>query len=235
MKFNLIALALLLLSCEQRMRDIASRPDASTPTDIPSMEDNTATIARCISLQIENMQVLYVGVENKITLSDNGVPTDEVELTSENAEISSSGNGIFSVTVSRPGTTQITISGEGIATRTQEFVVKSVPNPTPKLGSRNNSGEINSGEMRVQGAITASLEDFEYETRFDIRGFIVRYVARNQSPVEITNLGGRFSEDVQSLIANAQSGDFISFLDIRCSLAGENIVRKIGSLTFKVR
>ena len=90
------------------------------------------------------MNVLYAGIENPISISVPGVPTQQVTATMTNGTLSRSGDGW----VARPTnvgsdavvTVTATIDGHSQTVNTTSFRVRKLPNPTPFISFKDANG-----------------------------------------------------------------------------------------------
>src|SRR5688572_9645468 len=123
------------------------------------------------AVQLDNMNVLFIGVDNPVTISGSG-SIDQVK-----ASISG-GGGTMS-----PGTTKRTVrvtqetdecyisvvTPDGKTTRMQ-FRVRSIPDPAPMIGTFK-SGNIPAAQFKGQQGVRAIVENFYYKTQFNVVSF----------------------------------------------------------------
>src|SRR5690606_16795271 len=88
----------------------------------------------------DKMNVLYIGVNNPVSVSAPGTPTDKINVSMSGGSISGSG-GKYNVRVTSPGTARISVSAEVAPGKTQtlsttEFRVKRIPDPIAKFAGK---------------------------------------------------------------------------------------------------
>jgi gliding motility-associated protein GldM len=189
---------------------------------------------RSVAVQLDKMNVFYIGVENPITVSAAGANSNTVRVSGSGVNVRGAGGSKYIVTASTPGEAKISVSAEG-STSTFSYRVKRIPDPVPLLGAQHKSGAIANGTFKAQGGIAGVLQNFDFEAKCDVVGFGVTYLAKRQDPVERPNSGARWSSDVAGLIQKARPGDSYFFDDIKVKCPGDQASRNIGGLAFKIR
>jgi gliding motility-associated protein GldM len=191
---------------------------------------------RSIAVQLDKMNVFYIGVDNPITVSAAGLNSNQVRVSGSGGGISISGSGSGrTVRVNTPGEATLTVSGEGVS-QTFNYRVKRIPDPIPKLGAQHQSKAMGSGEFAAQSGIAAVLENFDFDVKCEIAGFTAVYLQKRGDPSPPkTNGGARFNEDIASMVRKAKPGDAYFFDDIKAKCPGDGAARNIGGLAFKIR
>jgi gliding motility-associated protein GldM len=191
---------------------------------------------RSCSVQLDKMNVFYIGVPNPITVSAAGVSTNELKVNASGVNLSGGGGGKYEVNATTPGNATITLSGGGLPATKFDYRVKRIPDPVPMLGAKFKGGAaLGSGEFKAQGGIAAVLENFDFDAKCNIGGFNATYVAKRQDPVIKANGGARFGSEVSDLINKAKPGDIYYFDDIKAKCPGDSGSRDLGSIVIKVK
>jgi hypothetical protein len=186
------------------------------------------------SFFLDKMNVVYVGVENPCRIFVTNVPSQHVEVTSdnENLEIIEKEGGFYTLIASKPGAAKITVSA-GYYEETYDIRIKYIPNPIAKLGIKD-GGNVGIYEFKAQGGIGAWLIDFDFDTRCAIESFAMTRIAKDGTQETVENKGARFREAATLLQQKAQSGDIYIFENVRSRCAGDNASRSINSLVFRI-
>lgn len=189
---------------------------------------------RSIAVQLDKMNVFYIGVINPISVSAAGVSSNDVKVTATGVNVANKGGGHFDITATTPGEAALTVSAPGVS---QKFTyrVKRIPDPTPLLGAKHKSKAMANGEFKAQGGIASVLEGFDFDAKCDIAGFEVTYLPKRQDPITKNNGGARWGSDVQDMINKAKPGDAYFFDEIKCKCPGDVAARNLGGLAFKIR
>ena len=190
---------------------------------------------RSATVSADQMNVFYVGVANPITVSASGISSNKLKVGVSNGRLESKGNGKYEVFVSNiGGTATITLSGEGLPASSFPFRIKRIPSPVAYIAN-SMGGAIGDGTLKVQRAIEPRLENFDFNAKCTIQGFVMRYIARRQDPLIVTNAGGSFGGEAAGLLAKAKPGDTYAFDNIKAKCPGDAAGRTINSISFNVR
>lgn len=131
--------------------------------------DKNAEEENQLFVALDKMNVLYVGIENPITICLPGVDESKMKLSISQGRLVYS-NGKYSAvptTVGRANIVATVANDDNTITeyKSQEFRVKSLPNPVAKLGkgAYENGGLIQTGTFKAQSGIYAVLEGFDFD------------------------------------------------------------------------
>ncbi len=191
---------------------------------------------RSVAISADKMNVFYIGVENPISVSAAGVSSNDlrVGISGGGGQLSKTGSNSWMVKVSTPtDDCKINVTG-GAMNASKQFRVKRIPDPTAKLGNKED-GAMGNGEFKAQQGLIAWLENFDFDAKCDIQGFALTKVAKRADPVEIVNSGGRFGSDAARLVQSASPGDTYYFENVKARCPGDAAGRKINSLVFKIK
>lgn len=215
-------------------------PDAGKKTGSPAVEGSLPPGAsNNIAFEVVKMNVLYIGVDNPLRIAAAGIPAQElkVELIGEGTITGS--NGDYIVNVRQPGEVKVRVSRvAGNETKLivdQQYRVKRIPDPTPKLDGKFNSKAISTEEMQATEGIQAILMNFDFDAYCEIIGFEATYLAKEADPISLNNVGGTWGSNVKELIKSVKPGDAFFFDDIKVKCPGDASPRNLGGMAFKVR
>ncbi len=187
-----------------------------------------------VSIAVDKMNVLYIGVNNPITVAVAGVSTENTKVESEDLIIEDLENGHFIVTASKPGVAKIKVTAKGHATKELEFRVKRIPDPVARLGKSQGGGMTAEAFMKHDG-IDAIIDYFDFDATCKIMEFNMTYVAKKEDPVESINRGRGYSEKTKALVLQAKAGDIFYFDNVSCECPGDEEPRPINSMVFKMK
>lgn len=171
------------------------------------------------SLQLDKMNVFYIGVDNPVTVAAAGYSVQDVSLEIPDAKITGE-LGHFNINVTKPGKVMVKINAKtkeaGGALKQvgqMEVRVKRIPDPVAELGGT--SGPImTAANFRIQIAPAAVLKQFEFDAKFKITAFSFSMLPKGkdyQGPFTVSNPGPgtRFTDNpnVVKLIGAARPGD----------------------------
>jgi gliding motility-associated protein GldM len=181
------------------------------------------------SMQLDKMNVFYIGVANPVTYAAAGYSVEDVYLDIPGAEVRAD-------SFNRKGHNNIWVSKldkgleVNIMARTQDkktvkvgnmtVRVKRIPNPVAEINSIS-SGAMNAAIFRAQIAPAAVLKDFEFNARFQIISFSFSMQPKGKDyvgPFTAANRSGTRFNDNPNIVAamkSAKAGDKVFIEDIK--------------------
>lgn len=189
------------------------------------------------SISPDKMNVFYIGVPNPVTISAAGFTVDKLRVGISQGSITGS-QGKFIVNQTAPGKAMVNVSAELPDKSVKnvggmEFRVKRIPNPIPKIAGKNGGG-IASNVFKVQVAMLADLENFDFEAKYNITHFEGLYIPKRQDAVPFTNNGATFEAKMNEVKARAKPGDVYYFENIKAK-GPDGTTRDLGTLSFKIQ
>lgn len=191
---------------------------------------------RSVAISADKMNVFYIGVKNPISVSAAGVSSNElkVNISGGGGKMTNTGSNSWDIEVTTPtDDCKINVTGGGM-NATKQFRVKRIPDPTARLGNKED-GSMGNGEFKVQKGLIAWLDNFDFDAKCNIQGFNLVKVAKRSDPVEVTNAGGSFDGKAQNLVTSAKPGDTFYFENVKARCPGDQAGRKINSLVFRIK
>lgn len=181
-------------------------------------------------------KVLYIGVDNPISVSAAGIPKENISVSGQGVSISGSA-GNYVARVTEPGTASISVSarmGDQVQSMgTTEFRVKRIPKPRARVAGRS-GGSVSVAQISGQERIFAGLDDFEFDAKFTISRFsmlIQRPRVDPMGPYQGTN--GVFSEPMKNALRTVTPGSFVYFYDI-IVVGPDGLQQELDALSFRV-
>ena len=189
---------------------------------------------RSVAISASKMNVFYIGVDNPVEISAAGVNSTNVKVSMDGGSIKKNGDGTYTVTATTPSTNaKINVSADGL-NASKGFRVKRIPDPVPKL-SKSRGGVMSPGEFKAQPGVLPVLENFDFDTKCQIKGYRVVRVAPRSDAEPRPNAGGRYTADVKALVGKAKPGDRYFFEEIKCQCPGDKGPRNLGTMSFLIR
>jgi len=199
--------------------------------------------SQSVCASADKMNILYIGVDNPISIAAFGLNSDEVfvKLSGEGAATIVGSGSKYIV---RP--TQTTLAGQFcnidvFNTKTNQkiatipFRVKRIPDPQAQIGGKTD-GKMYESEMKVQGGVVAVLQDFDFDAKCEIISYNMvstPFQAVPSEPVNVT--GAKFNLEASALILKAKPGTVFQFYDIQCKCPDESFVRKLNEITLTIK
>jgi gliding motility-associated protein GldM len=170
------------------------------------------------AVQLDKMNVLFIGVDNPITVSGSGqIETMQVYASGPGGAVVSGSGASRTVRVTTETNDCIinVKTSDGKVTPVK-FRVRSIPDPVAMVG-RSKGGNMPAQEFRAQGGLRAVLENFYYETQFIVTSFRIIGDGENfPDPMEAVNNGNLWGPQAQAIVNRIRGGSYIYIEDIRC-------------------
>lgn len=192
------------------------------------------------TISAEKMNVLYIGLDNPISISVPGFPPEAVTATMSGgsltklkgtsyvAKVSARGEAIIKVSVKTDGG----VKDMGSA----KFRVKSIPKPETVLGTLTNgdiqtTGTIRANATRVSGSLG---EGFAFEgVKYTVVSYTFLYVPKRGEAKAVNGTGATLPPAALQMIAGMKSGDKILIDQVRAT--GPDGTRNLGSVIITAR
>jgi hypothetical protein len=191
----------------------------------------------------EAINVLYVGVENPLTIIAQGVPPEALEVKISEGTITKAANSAtdYIAKVNKAGKVKIETWHQGKQLETMEFRVKRIPDPYTMLYSDYNSNSVciramkGKASLLASGGLVAVLEGFNFDVKCSIVSFEITHTIPKEDPVTLLNIGADFTSVVKAEIAKSKPGHVIYLDKVKAKCPGDMEGRIINSKVFKIK
>ena len=206
------------------------------------------------SIQLDKMNVFYIGVPNPITVSAAGYALEDIQVMPESGvgttvtqATDASGKKILGKyvvnVVSAAGKTTIIdikaidkSKGAGLAmVGKMEVRVKAIPDPTPEVGGKS-YGVLPANIFRAQIGVVAQLHNFDFDTRFVVTEFNYSWLPRHKDivgPVHVVGSNFKAKQEVADYQNQVKPGDKIFIEDIKAK-GPDGKIRSLPSITLNL-
>jgi len=190
------------------------------------------------SISADKMNVLYIGLDNPITIAIPGKNPNDVKASLSGAgSLVNRGGGKYIAKVSKRGDVKIvvTVTEDGKSKTYQApFRVRSIPKPEARLGTLE-SGTHSSGAVKAQPGVYGTLgEGFAYEgVKYKIISYLFVYSPKRGDAVIVQGQGTALPPQAKSIVSRARSGDRIIIDNIQAT--GPDGKRNLSPLVITVR
>ena len=179
-----------------------------------------------VAISVDKMNVVYVGLENPISIEVSGVKSCDLIVEAKGGIIHGS-NGNYTVSPYDSITLKeftINVSyKEGIKIKpagSKTFRIRRVPRPTVLLGTLN-SGAYSKVQMSVQKVVQATLENFTYE---GVKATVTEFEIILEDSCFILNhhnTGQLMDKTSEAIIEKAKDGDKLYLRSVKYNLLGQ--------------
>lgn len=183
----------------------------------------------------DRMNVVYIGVENPVTIVKPKTYT-QVYLEGE-GNIEHKKDGKYFVKVNKAGKTNLVVANPTTGHKIPfVFYKKPIPQPNLQLGGYTKSdGEINKNVFQQQKSLKAVLKDFDFDATCHVQSFYLYHIPKREDAIEYSNEGSSFSKEILHAIQQASDGDQYIFTNAKAICPGDKAGRYISSLSFQIK
>jgi len=171
-------------------------------------------------ISADKMNVVYMGVDNPMTISIPGISDDKVSATGSGLK-RASGSGKYIMKPNAGKEVKINVtgklpSGETVST-SQVFRIKGIPSPSGTI--RKESGYVKMPKANLEkSTVGAELPDFDFDLSLTTISFSIK--VPGQSTVSVK--GNKMDSQALKAIKKAKRGDVITIFAIKSALKGNS-------------
>jgi gliding motility-associated protein GldM len=196
--------------------------------------DYTVGIPTGAFVSAEKVKVLYIGLENELAVTGGNVGDEKVTVSTNNGSLKKIAPGRYIASPNSPGTANITVNADGKSS-VYTFRVKSVPDPTPMVGS-STGGRIPANVFKAQMGIRADLKDFVFEgVKYDVVSYTFYATGAGfmESPGVKPGVRGFSFEPVQDILNRCRPGTTVVLDEIK-AVGPDGTTRKLPTIAFNL-
>lgn len=169
------------------------------------------------------MNVLYIGIDNPISISVPGVAAEKVKSSFNTGlalvkDPASKGSGDFLVKPNAPGEVLLTVNAEfdGKMKKMgeQKFRLKPIPTPVAMIANAK-GGNVGKNTLAAQVAVFAILEDFAFDLKFTVTKFTMYMARKGKDPLTLESVNNQLTGDMKSNLQSAGAGTKVIFENIK--------------------
>ena len=202
-------------------------PNTGLPTFVSAQPIEWTSFQSSATISADAMNVLYVGLDNPMSISVPGVTPGNTTVTpGPGITLSKTGEGKYIAKVTA-GAKESTISvsarmPDGTSKRMGEpmkFRIKNVPKPVAQVGTIP-SGPVNKGELALQNTLYAYLDGFVFDgVRFTVTKYRVIFMPK-RGYMEDQSVNGNGTAAIKNFANKARTGDMLVIEGIRATGPG---------------
>jgi len=190
-----------------------------------------------LTVSAERMNVVYLGLDNPISVSVPGIPNERLTVSATNSTLINNGNGKFNMNVKKGPNVDVTVfatmeNGEKRKMGISTFRVKRVPKPVAVIGKITDGNNVSKGEFEIQKTISAFYEDFDFEANCKVISFDMSYII-NGLYFAVSVKGNQISTALRAAYKKLKRNDKVSFENIK-AVGPDGIIVRLSPLTIKV-
>lgn len=186
------------------------------------------------TVSADKMNVLYIGVDNPLSVSAAGVPLNQVSASCGPCGLRKTGPGKYTARPTKQGEGTISISANGKNMGSKVFRIKPIPDPVPKLGTKKSGTSISTGEVAVQSFVQADLENFDFDARFQVQSFDMYLVSPGKSSWRGRGNGPQLTSEMRTNLGRVGPGWQIVITNVKAK-GPDGTTRDIGAAIYAIR
>jgi len=166
------------------------------------------------TISADIMNVLYIGLDNPISVSVPGYAPNDVVVTITGGTLTKMGNGTYIARVTAIGSATINVSikmrdGSIRPMGTKQFRIRNVPKPEARFGALE-SGVYSSVAVSGQNIIIGVMSNFVFEgIKYNVTSYTFSYYPIDGVNKSIPVKGAQITEEIKTIISKAKKGDKI--------------------------
>ncbi len=191
-----------------------------------------------LTVAAEKMNVVYLGMENPISIAVPGVPNERLTVSATNATLKNNGDGKYILNVRSGPKVDINVvatmqNGEKRNMGTMSFRVKRIPKPLAKVGNIMAEGSLTREELLKEKGVFTYYEDFDFNVVCKVTSFEIVYPSQGLQ-LSLKGEGNRITEEMQAVFKKLKKNDKIRFENIKSvDPAGQPM--NLSPLTIKIK
>jgi len=190
-----------------------------------------------LTVSAEKMNVVYLGLDNPISVSVPGVPNERLTVLSTNSTLRKTGDGKFILNVKNGPKVDVNVfatmeNGEKRNMGVMTFRVKRVPKPVAKVGKITDEGRMTKGEFDIQQAVLAYYDNFDFQANCKVVSYDMSYFVGTTSGTKSVK-GNSIDGDLKNIYKKLRRNDKVFFENIKAQ-GPDGIIVSLSPLTIKV-
>ncbi|MFY9310686.1 MAG: gliding motility protein GldM [Bacteroidia bacterium] len=190
-----------------------------------------------LTVAADKMNVVYLGLDNPISVSVPGIPNERLSVSATNATLKNAGDGKYIVNVKGGKTVDVSVtatmeSGERRNMGTMSFRVKRIPDPKPKFAGVVGRTSITLSELQTTRGIFADYENFEFSVVCKVTSFEMVYPSQGMQ-LSINGTGNVITPEMLAVFKKLKKNERIRFENIKAVGPDGNTV-SLSPLSMKI-
>jgi gliding motility-associated protein GldM len=181
-------------------------------------KDVTYTVGEPTGIKVsaEKVKVLYIGLENPLSISAGSAGSEKISATIDNGTITKgTTSGEWIAKPATPGMATVNVSIDG-KTTPFPFRVKSVPDPVGIVGN-NKGGRMRVNEFKAQFGVGALLDNFVFDgVKFQVASYTIVCTGAGFPILKFENVNGDSFDPIRStIIEQTRAGTTVTIDNIK--------------------
>ena len=169
------------------------------------------------SIALDKMNVLYIGVDNPVTIAASGGGDDKVQASITGGSRTRTGGGRYIARVNNvTDDCKISVMVDGKMAGQALFRVRTIPGAQAYVGGQPSGANMAAGAFKAQGGVGAGIKDFPFELSYDVVSFTFTCDTDEGDIVSVPVSGAAFQGAVRTAInTHVKPGKLVTIDNIR--------------------
>jgi gliding motility-associated protein GldM len=192
------------------------------------------------SIALDKMNVLYIGVDNPISIAASGGGDDRIQVTMAggggNIVRSGAGAGKWNARVSSvTDDCKITVTVDGKIAGVSQFRVRTIPKSQAYVGGNESGVTLSAGAFKAQTGVAAGIRDFPFELKYTVLSFSMSIDKDDGDIATVQCQGNLFSPQAKTVLNNeAKAGKTVTIDEIKV-LGPDGTTKSAPSLVYYLK
>lgn len=189
------------------------------------------------SIALDKMNVLYIGVDNPVTIAASGGGDDKVtaQISGGGGSLTRVGPGKYVARVNQVADDcRISVYVEGKLAGAADFRVRTIPDPVATVGGVMSNDNMSAGQFKAQTGVGAFIKDFPFDLKYTVVSFTLTADNAEGDIEEAPCQGNTWSPRAQQIIRGLGPGRTVTIDNIRAQ-GPDGRVRKIPGLVYYIK
>lgn len=185
------------------------------------------------AVALTKMNVLYLGVDNPVTIAISNHSPSEIKVSVDNGTIlkMKESSSYYIMRPKQVGMATLSVSLGDKVIEKLEFRVKRVPDPVAKVAGKK-SGKISREDIIKAGKVEADMENFDFDLRFTVVSFTISFT-KDGNVLQETSKSNSLTKAQMELLAKAEPGQKVYIEDIKCA-GPDGGIRSLSPLALEI-
>ena len=189
------------------------------------------------SIALDKMNVLYIGVDNPVSVAASGGGDDKISfsISGGSGSYTKVGAGKYNVRVgSVTDDCKITVSVDGKVAGVSQFRVRTIPRPIAIVGSYESGANVPAGAFKAQAGVGAGIKDFPFELQYKVSRFTLSADNADGYIDDAPCQGNTWSAEARRILNNLQPGRVVTIDEIY-AVGPDGRSQKLPSLVYYIK
>lgn len=190
-----------------------------------------------LTVSADNMNVVYIGLDNPISVSVPGIPNERLKVSVSNGSLRPNGNGKYMLRAQHEGKTDVSVTatmenGEQRNMGTMSFRAKPIPKPVAKVGETAGDVTMTAGKLSSAAGLIANYDNFQFNVTCKVVSFDASYPV-NGTYMTRSFRTNTFDQDLKTTFGRLKKNNKVYFENVYVLGPDQKIV-KISGISVRI-